>query len=147
MVNLSAESRRLFEALGETDPPLYAIFFVIAGADLNIKLLGSLGLLGAIYVGGRLAAKLVGPWAAARTTTLPPAVRNRLGTAMLSQAGLAIGLTISIAERFPELAPVVNTIVLASVAVFEIIGPLAAKFALARSGEMHPQEQLTEPAF
>jgi hypothetical protein len=66
---------------------------------------------------------------------------------MLSQAGLAIGLTISIAERFPELAPVVNTIVLASVAVFEIIGPLAAKFALARSGEMHPQEQLTEPAF
>ena len=66
---------------------------------------------------------------------------------MLSQAGLAIGLTLSISERFPELAPVVNTIVLASVAVFEIIGPLAARFALARSGEMHAQPPLVEPAF
>ena len=48
MVNLSAESRRLFQALGQTDPPLYAIFFVIAGADLNIKLLTTIGVLGAI---------------------------------------------------------------------------------------------------
>jgi Kef-type K+ transport system membrane component KefB len=147
MVNLSPESRRLFKALGETDPPLYAIFFVIAGADLNVKLLGSLGVLGAVYVGGRIVAKLLGPWTAARSTNLPPAVRNRLGMAMLSQAGLAIGLTIAIGERFPELAPVVNTVVLASVVVFELIGPLAAKFALARSGEVHAQPPLTEPAF
>ncbi|HYP08584.1 MAG TPA: cation:proton antiporter [Bryobacteraceae bacterium] len=147
MVNLSTESRRLFNALGETDPPLYAIFFVIAGADLNVKLLGSLGLLGGIYVGGRMLAKLVGPWAAARSTNLPQTVRTRLGMAMLSQAGLAIGLTLSISERFPELAPVVNTVVLASVVVFEIIGPLAAKFALARSGEIHNQPPLTDAAF
>jgi Kef-type K+ transport system membrane component KefB len=147
MVNLSPESRRLFNALGETDPPLYAIFFVIAGADLNITLLGSLGVLGAIYVGGRSIAKLVGPWAASQRTTLPHSIRNRLGLAMLSQAGLAIGLTISISERFPSLAPVVNTVVLASVVVFELIGPLAARFALARSGEVHPQPPLTEAAF
>jgi len=104
-------------------------------------------LLGGIYVVGRMVAKLVGPWAAARSTNLTQAVRSRLGLAMLSQAGLAIGLTLSISERFPELAPVVNTIVLASVVIFEIIGPLAAKFALARSGEIHAQPPLVEPAF
>ena len=47
MANLSDRSRKLFAALGHTDPPLYAIFFVIAGADLNLALLPSLGLLGA----------------------------------------------------------------------------------------------------
>ena len=52
MVNLSSESRRLFDALSQTDPPLYAIFFVIAGADLNLTLLPSLGLIGLIYVRG-----------------------------------------------------------------------------------------------
>ena len=60
MVNLSAESRRLFEALGQTDPPLYAIFFVIAGADLNIGLLATLGVLGVIYVVAKIVSKAGG---------------------------------------------------------------------------------------
>jgi Kef-type K+ transport system membrane component KefB len=47
MANLSTKSRRLFDALSRTDPPLYVIFFVLAGADLNLALLPSLGLLGA----------------------------------------------------------------------------------------------------
>jgi Kef-type K+ transport system membrane component KefB len=147
MVNLSPESRRLFQALGETDPPLYAIFFVIAGAELNIGLLGGLGVLGGIYVGGRILAKLVGPWLAARRAGLPASVRNGLGFAMLSQAGLAIGLTLAVSERFPDLAPVVNTVVLASVVVFEVIGPLGARIVLARSGEVHEQPVRLEPAF
>ena len=70
-----------------------------------------------------------------------------LGIAMLSQAGLATGLTIWISERSPELVPIVNTIVLASVVVFEIVGPLAARFALSRSGEVHSQSPLTESMF
>jgi Kef-type K+ transport system membrane component KefB len=147
MVNLSAESRRLFQALGQTDPPLYAIFFVIAGADLNVNLLTSIGLLGAIYVIGRLGGKLVGPWLATRRASLPQSVRKSLGLAMLSQAGLAIGLTITIGHRFPDIAPVVNTIVLASVVIFELIGPLSAKMALARSGEIRAQPPLTDHSF
>jgi Kef-type K+ transport system membrane component KefB len=54
MVNLSGRSRGLFHALSRTDPPLYAIFFVIAGADLNLALLPALGVMGAIYEVGRL---------------------------------------------------------------------------------------------
>ena len=147
MVNLSAESRRLFDALGETDPPLYAIFFVIAGADLNLALLTSLGVLGGIYVAGRLAGKFAGAWIGSRVADAPPTVRGPLGIAMFSQAGLAIGLTLAIQQRFPELAPTVNTIVLASVVVFELIGPLSARLALARTGEIREQPRLAEPAF
>lgn len=147
MVNLSAESRRLFEALGQTDPPLYAIFFVIAGADLNVKLLTTIGALGAIYVAGRMAAKMAGPWLTYRRAGLTPKIGNGLGLAMLSQAGLAIGLTIAMTERFPEIAPVVNTIVLSAVVIFELIGPLSARMVLVRSGEVREQPALVDRSF
>lgn len=147
MANLSAESRRLFEALGETDPPLYAIFFVLAGADLNVSLLSSLGVLGGVYVAGRMAGKFGGAWIGSRMAGVPAAIRGPLEMSMFSQAGLAIGLTLAIEQRFPELAPTVNTIVLASVVVFEIIGPLSARIALARTGEIRAQPGLVEPAF
>ena len=139
MVNLSSESRRLVDALGQTDPPLYAIFFVIAGADLNLRLLPSLGVIGAIYVLGRAAGKLVGTALAARRVETPPPVRRFLGYAMLSQAGLAVGLLLTVNRRFPELAPVVTTVVLAAVTVFELVGPVSARFALVRSGEARSQ--------
>jgi Kef-type K+ transport system membrane component KefB len=126
---------------------LYAIFFVIAGADLNIGLLATLGVLGVIYVVARSSAKLVGPWLGSRGCDIPARVRNGLGFAMLSQAGLAIGLTITIGARFPDLAPVVNTIVLSAVVIFELIGPFSARLVLVRSGEVHDPPPLVDRAF
>jgi Kef-type K+ transport system membrane component KefB len=140
MVNLSGRSRALFHALSRTDPPLYAIFFVIAGADLNLGLLPTLGVLGAIYVLGRSVGKFFGTRYASRTVGLNPEVQRLMGFAMLSQAGLAIGLVLVTNERFPTLGPTVSTIVLAGVAIFELIGPLGARIALVRSGETRPQE-------
>ena len=143
MVNLSRESRRIFDALGQTDPPLYAIFFVIAGADLNLGLLPSLGALGAVYVLGRAGGKLLGTVVASRRIPQEPVVRRYLGYAMLSQAGLAVGLLLTVNRRFPDVAPVVTTVVLAGVTVFELIGPLGARFALVRAEETRPQPPVT----
>jgi len=140
MVNLSSRSRRLFAALSRTDPPLYAIFFVIAGADLNLALLPTLGILGAVYVLGRATGKLIGTRVAAHFGGLPTAIQRWMGLAMLSQAGLAIGLVLVTNERFPDIGPTVTTIVLASVAMFELIGPLGARFVLERTGEVRPQD-------
>jgi Kef-type K+ transport system membrane component KefB len=143
MVNLSPESRRVFDALGQTDPPLYAIFFVIAGADLNLGLLPSLGALGAVYVLGRAGGKLLGAVVASRRTSQAPVVRRYLGYAMLSQAGLAVGLLLTVNRRFPDIAPVVTTVVLAGVTIFELIGPLGARYALVRANETRPQPPVT----
>lgn len=141
MVNLSSRSRKLFEVLSKTDPPLYAIFFVVAGADLNIALLPSLGVLGVIYAAGRALGKFFGAGYAAKREGLDPVVQKHLGTAMLSQAGLAIGLVLVVNERFAPFAPVVTTVVLAAVAIFELVGPLSARLALVRSGETRPAEE------
>ena len=140
MANLSAKSRRLFAALARTDPPLYVIFFVLAGADLNLALLPSLGLLGGVYVLCRAGGKLAGSWLAARRGGFPESVHRLLGLSIFAQAGLAVGLVLVTRERFPEYAATVSTVVLGAVAVFEIAGPLSARFALDRSGESRPQD-------
>jgi Kef-type K+ transport system membrane component KefB len=135
MVNLSQNSRRLFQALAKSDPPFYAIFFVIAGADLNLGLLPSMGFLGVVYVVGRAAGKFFGSRVGARGTKLPEPVRRLLGFGLMSQAGLAVGLALTITRRFPELAPSVVTVVLSAVAINEMVGPLSARLAIVRSGE------------
>lgn len=139
MVNLSCHSQGLLDALGRTDPPLYAIFFVLAGADLDLGSLGSMGLVGAYYLAARMAGKMAGARLGARYLGFEPVVHRWLGAGLLAQAGLAVGLTLAVGRRFPEHAVVVNTVVLAAVVVYEIIGPLGTRLALVRSGEARPE--------
>ena len=139
LANLSARSRRLFAALTHTDPPLYVIFFVLAGADLDLGLLRSLGVVGLVYVVCRSAGKLAGAWYAARRAGFPETVQRLLGFSIFAQAGLAVGLVLLTQQRFPDLAPTVGAVVLAGVVIFEIGGPLSARIAINRSGESRPQ--------
>ncbi len=136
MVNLADRSQHLFSALSHTDPPFYAIFFVIAGAELDVSRIPAMGMLGVVYIVGRASGKLVGATLAARRLKLAASVRQLLGFGLQAQAGLAVGLTLTVNSRYPAYAPIVTTVVLASVAVFEMVGPASARFALMRSGEV-----------
>jgi Kef-type K+ transport system membrane component KefB len=140
LINLSARTRQLFKSLSRTDPPLYAIFFVIAGADLDITLLGSIGALGLLYVGARALGKVFGARWGSRKLGLSEEMQRWLGLGLMAQAGLAIGLTLIINRQFPEYAAVVTTIVLSSVIVYEIVGPISARFAIMGSGESHAHD-------
>ena len=144
MANLSAQSRRLFQALSRSDPPFFAIFFVLAGADLNLSLLKTMGVLGVAYVVCRAGGKFLGARLGARRTALPEHVRGLLGFGLMSQAGLAVGLTLAINRRFPDFAPPVVTVVLAAVAIYEMVGPVSARLAIIKSGEARPRK--AEPA-
>ena len=135
MVNLSQRSRRLFDTLSNTDPPFYAMFFVIAGAELDVARIPAMGALGLVYIIGRASGKFAGAGIATWRLGLESKVRNFLGFALQAQAGLAIGLTLAVNSRYPQFAPVVTTVVLASVAVFEVVGPTSTRFALVRAGE------------
>jgi len=144
MVNLSARSRRLFHTLSGMDPPFYAIFFVIAGADLDVSLVPSMGILGAYYVFARAAGKFWGARYAARWLGLEDAVQRLLGFGLMAQAGLAVGLVLVINQRFPEHAEIVSTVVLSSVVIYEMFGPISTRYAVTRSGEARPDQP--EPA-
>lgn len=139
LVNLSERSRHFLDSLSKTDPPLYAIFFVLAGADLNLDLLPALGIPGAVYIGGRLIGKLAGARLGSAVAGSAARVQRSLPFAMCAQAGLAIGLTLTIQRRAPDFAPSVTAVVLAAVIVFELIGPFAVRWTIIRAGEAHAE--------
>ena len=83
---------------------------------------------------------------AAEWLRLDPSVQRFLGFGLMAQAGLAVGLTIAIKQRFETFSPIVSTVVLAAVAIFEMVGPISARFALVRSGEAGMQEPVPGPS-
>lgn len=135
MVNLTGRSRHLFDTLSNNDPPFYAMFFVMAGAELDVARIPAMGMLGVVYVVGRATGKFAGAAIATRRLGLDTKVQKYLGFALQAQAGLAIGLTLAVNIRYPQFAPIVTTVVLASVAVFEMVGPTSTRFALIQAGE------------
>ena len=146
MVNLSASSHRLFDTLTRTDPPFYAIFFVIAGAGLDVQLIGSIGVLGSLYLLARAGGKFFGAMWGARRLNLEPTVQRYLGFGLMAQAGLAVGIALAVDRRFPLYAEVVTTVILASVVVYEMFGPISTKFAIVRSGEARPHDDAAAEA-
>jgi Kef-type K+ transport system membrane component KefB len=134
MVNL-APGQRLAAALASLDPPLYAIFFVVAGADLDIGKIPTLGALGGAYILARTAGKYFGARLGARSLGFDTVQQRSIGLALLAQADLAIALSLDIARRFPEFAVAMSTVVLGAVCVFEVLGPIATRYSVISSGE------------
>jgi Kef-type K+ transport system membrane component KefB len=135
VANGSRQGSQLLSALRRADPPLYAAFFVLAGAELVPASVLSLGAAGAVYILARAAGKIVGARVALQRQDVPPVVRRQLGYCLISSSSLAVGLTIQIRGSFPDYASAVTGIVLAAVLVFEVVGPLLLRRALVITGE------------
>ncbi len=135
--NLSAHTGRLAMVQSRTDPPFYAVFFVIAGAHLQLGLLKSLGLLGLAYIVARAIGKLIGTYFGSRLAKSTKQVRRQLGPAVLAHAGLAIGLVLSLVRRYPQLDAELTVVVLGGILVFEILGPIGVRKVILRAGESH----------
>ena len=135
MANASVQGNHLLRALGRVDPPLYAAFFVLAGAELVPSSVLGLGLIGVGYTVARAVGKIAGTRIGLRGQDIPPMVRRHLGYCLVSSSSLAVGLTIQIRTAFPEYAATVTGIVLAAVVIFEVVGPLLTRRALLKTGE------------
>jgi Kef-type K+ transport system membrane component KefB len=145
IANASPQGDRLLRALGRADPPLYAAFFVLAGAELQPGSVLGLGVIGLVYTIARTAGKIAGTRIGLRGQDVPPMVRRQLGYCLVSSSSLAIGLTIQIRTAFPDYAATVTGIVLAAVVIFEVVGPLLTRRALFLCGEAQTvPEPLTE---
>lgn len=140
-VNLTREIRdrdRAFNALGTLEFPVIAIFFLWAGASLHIRALFSIGGLFGVYLVARSVGKLIGPLSVALGFREDKAHRRRfigLGVSLLPQAGAAVGLGILARDSLPVSGQTILAAVLASVVVFELIGPLGVHWAARYVGE------------
>ena len=135
VANASPQGDRLLHALGRADPPLYAAFFVLAGAELVPSSVLSLGVIGIGYTIARTIGKIAGARIGLRGQDVPEVVRQQIGYCLVSSSSLAVGLTIQIRSAFPAYAATVTGIVLAAVVIFEIVGPLLTRRALMVTGE------------
>ena len=137
-----------FEVVKKFVPPIYIIFFLFVGARLQLGLLPSMGILGVLYVLGRTIGKWAGSFLGATISGAPLTVRNYLGFALFSQAGVAIGLALDIYQHFGEfgsageqLGHTVINVIAATTLLVQIIGPLSVKFAISKAGEIPEQIQ------
>ena len=122
-------------------------FFVLSGASLDLRVFfNEEGLLilgiAAVYIVSRVIGKWFGAFSGAALTKCEPQVKKYLGFALVPQAGVAIGLATNAAKLFgenpatQETGALVMAIVLTSTLIYELIGPLAAKYALSKAGEI-----------
>ncbi|MFP3938289.1 MAG: cation:proton antiporter, partial [Phycisphaerae bacterium] len=146
LVNLSPrQAERSYGSLQNIIAPIYVLFFVVAGAHLDLWLLAGLTLLGPVYIVARTAGKIGGAYTGAVLTHMDTTTRRYLGLGILSQAGVTIGLALTVAREFAapqygaageQLARLTINTVAATTIIFEIIGPLTTKLALVRAGEV-----------
>ena len=139
-VNFGGKVENTFNSVETWTSPLLLFFFILAGSDLNVRLLPKIGVIGIVYVILRGFGKVVGSGMGAFVAGAPKKVQKYLGFAMLPQAGVAIGFAMLINSMFPELSFIPTTI-LSSVVVFETIGPIGAKCAIFGAGEAKLTEE------
>lgn len=129
----------MFSQINKFTPPIYVVFFVLVGAKLNIKQFGKepiILLLLVLYLGGRTLGKMVGASLGAVLGKASAKIRRFLPFTLFSQSGVAIGLSILCAQRFPgDIGNNILIVVTASTFIVQIIGPFFIKYAIENAGE------------
>jgi len=137
LVNTNKMSFEFFRSLREIDAPLYLIFFVLAGAHLNIKVLGVSFLLALGYIVFRTFGKISGAYLGALFLGSSGPIRKYMGLALIPQAGVALACALvakqSINNHWGDR---ILTITIASTVLFELIGPWVTKYSLEKAGDI-----------
>jgi Kef-type K+ transport system membrane component KefB len=136
LVNVMVHSIRVFTSVNDFASPVYVLFFTLAGASLDVRILMSVGVMGVAYIFARAAGKVIGASVGARLTKAPETVVKYLGFTLLPQGGISIGLSVLVRQFLPEYAVAITTIIMFSVLVYEVSGPIFAKLAIGKAGEI-----------
>ena len=145
--NFVDDSGRTLDVMDRFTSPIYMMFFVISGATLDLTIFfnkdGLLVLIiASIYLVSRVVGKWAGAFVGASITRSEPTVRKYLGFALVPQAGVAIGLSTTAYTLFSQnettqrAGALILAIILTSTLVYELVGPMSAKFAFTKANEI-----------
>ncbi len=132
IANLAKHHEYPFHAIENIEWPFMVVFFVLAGATLELAALRDVGLIGGIYILCRAIGKILGARIGAELARVDKKTRNWMGPALLPQAGVAIGMALVASNHLPEHRQTLLSIVIGSTVFFEIIGPVFTRMALKR---------------
>lgn len=141
-------TQRAKKTLESFNPIFLPLFFILAGARLNITLIGTIGLLGVVYTLARFTGKVAGASLGAVLGKASKNVKKLIGFSLIPQVGVAIALALSVNQRFgkgafgkegEQLASIVLNVLLFTTIFTEIVGPLLTKMALKKAGEIEAE--------
>lgn len=138
--NICPLSQDLMQASDKWTSPLFALFFVISGAELELSVFKDYGIIiiGLVYIIFRSLGKYMGASASAKLTKCEDSICKYLGITLLPQAGVALGMCATVASQMPEEGVLIRNITLFAVLIYELIGPLLTRMALTAAGEIKP---------
>lgn len=149
-VNLCNEASPIMEGTSRWTPSILMLFFILSGAELNVLMFSDpvLVLCIFLYVIARCCGKYFGTVAGAAVTKSDKNVRKYLGITLFPQAGVAIGMAMMCNNEFlkagmPEIGARIVTVTMCAVMIYELLGPVFTKWALAKAGEISPENLLS----
>ena len=138
--NVCDVSEELMDRTDRWTAPLYVLFFVFSGAELDFAVIGDAAIIvvGIIYIIARSAGKYLGSFWSAKGVKCDDNIVKYLGVTLLPQAGVALGMSVIAQSVLGADGTIIRNIVLFSVLVYELIGPTLTKIALTKAGEITP---------
>ena len=138
LANISKDADEVFGISDTVTPPIFMLFFVVSGAQLDVTLIPKIGVIGVAYMLLRVAGKIGGATLGSAIMKADRKVTKYLGWTLVPQAGVAIGLTLVADRVVPEFAPQIRAVVLCGTLIYELTGPVISKIALTKAGEIEP---------
>ena len=142
--NICPLSNDLMAGADKWTSPLFALFFVISGAELELSVFAdwAIVVIGIVYILFRSLGKYFGTLTSAKATKCSPEICKYLGITLLPQAGVALGMCAIAATGLPDGEGVlIRNITLFAVLIYELFGPVLTRQALAAAGEIQPMSQ------
>ena len=142
--NVCVFSEELMDRIDRWTAPLFVLFFVISGAELELSIFkdATIVLIGVVYIVFRCLGKYFGASSSSKLMKCDPSIVKYLGITLFPQAGVALGMAIK-AQTIGEEGVIVANIVLFSVLVYELVGPYLTKISLTKAGEIQPEGKVS----
>lgn len=139
--NLCDFSEEIMYKTDRWTAPVYVLFFVLSGAELDLRVFADWAVvgIGLLYIIARSSGKIIGASVSARLVHCEPSICKYLGITLLPQAGVALGMSVTVAAEFGTEGAIIRNIVLFSVLIYELVGPLLTKMALTAAGDITPK--------
>ena len=143
--NICDFSAELMDRLDRWTAPIYVLFFVISGAELDLSVFANFVfiLVGVVYIVFRCVGKYFGASISSSISKAEPNVRKYLGITLFPQAGVALGMAMRAMEIGGEIGTTVSNVVLFSVLIYEIVGPFLTKISLEKAGEIDKTKKVS----
>jgi len=133
--NLGAQGGGFLTGLERASAPVFLIFFCLAGASLNLSVLGSLWHLALLFVLSRAVFTWAGTWAGAAIAGDPAPVKKSAWTGFIGQAGVSLGLATLARRAFPEVGGMIADLIVGAIVFNQLVGPIWFRFTLLKTGE------------